>query len=706
MTNSDNILLRHNYIDIPKEVGTSEVSQVGSEALATVLMNLAYYGRALSVEGYTSLVKMTGTGMAAWWVGVEKELKDITGANRKIGDFVVYKNFPGEVLNKTQAEYWLPQILMYWGFPKELFTEEPKERAKMAEKTAPTVLKLSKKGTLGDIFTSHLKSPARWKDQDLEEVLFLSEQLPINLGKLSFKENMVMLATAMMNRGLKINITTATDVLRLAAGLSDGDVSLRTKFKFKSFKQPVRRFLLSSLEKCSNLSDDAARRPELFKRLLHNLHPWEHKRAYPRVCEVNNDLYQGSLQTFNAKVEPMLLDSNPKVLKLLEERPGDFKRRLVHTLDLFGNKAVKSFSSVIDKLTTNQVVTLRTYLETVNTRYHRTFPPKGNWTKLQIGEARWVEEKYVKALVKALGKSLKDRVPKVKMLDEATRLIKLPSNDGEASPYNRGTVFPIPEDVDFIRTASYWQNTKGGVTWFDNGWNFFDKDWKSVGACCWSAVAFPDAGYPSFGLGKQKHRDKTLVESGAVFSGDPINTAEMKGRAAQLIDLYPNRLLKQGVRYAVWNILCYSRLAFSAVEEVFAALQWGKDAESGKLFEPSRCQLAFPLKGDSMTKYVCVIDLETREMIYIDANLHGQVHSASSNAKSLEANLPAFLEYIRSLPSVHDLFRESVDANSDGASILYSDKNTELKNTSAYVFKPENKDNKYKSVDINNILSS
>ena len=247
----------------------------------------------------------------------------------------------------------------------------------------------------------------------------------------------------------------------------------------------------------------------------------------------------------------------------------------------------------------------------------------------------------------------------------------LPSNDGEASPYNRGTVFPIPDEVDFIRTASYWQNTKGGVTWFDNGWNFFDKDWKDLGACCWSAVHFPGDGYPRLS-------NKKLEGAGAIFSGDPINTAEMKGRAAQLIDLYPSKLVAQGVRYAVWNILCYSRISFSQADDVFAALMWGKDPESGKLFEPSRCQLAFPLKGDSMTKYVCVIDLVTRELIYIDANLHGQVQTAASNGKSLEANMPAFMEYIASLPTVHDLFRESVSKKAE-MQVLYSDKDAELR---------------------------
>jgi len=91
-------------------------------------------------------------------------------------------------------------------------------------------------------------------------------------------------------------------------------------------------------------------------------------------------------------------------------------------------------------------------------------------------------------------------------------------------------------------------------------------------------------------------------------------------------------------------------------------------------------------------------------MIYLDANLKGNVHSAGSNGSILEKSLPAFMEYINSLPSVHDLFAESTDENSD-THILYSDKDTELKDVSAYVFQPENKTNKYKSVEINSLLA-
>lgn len=692
-TNATSILLRYNHVSIPKFVGTSEASQASKEAIATVLMNLSYYGRALSQEGYRALSKLTTQGLITWWGEVETQLKIITGESRKIGDFVVYKNFPKEVLDKSSADYWIPQILMYWGFPKEFFTEEVKPRDKMDEQPKAIVLKLANDNSLGDILTSLCKSPARWKDEELADVLYLADWYPINLAKMGFKENMVLLATSLMQKGKDINITTATDVLRLAVGLSDGDVSLRENTKFKSFKKPVRRFLLRTLEKCNGLKDDMARRPEMFKRLIHQLHPGDYAKQFPKVCEAMSDLYKDRLETFNSQVEQLLTSGDTDVLDLLAGRPGEFRRRLVHTLNLFGNKTVKAFTddAVLAKLTTYQLVSMRSFLETVNKRQHRVFPPKGNWSKMQLGESRPVRAAQVRAISAALGKTIAQRLPKVGVLDDATRMIKLPNN-GEAGPYARGTVFPIPKGTDFIRTASYWSVNARSYVWFDNGWNFFSDDWKPVGACCWSNPKFPGHRWD------HKANDKA---TGAVFSGDPTIAS---GKACQMIDLYPEKLRAAGVRYAVWSILCYSGMPFNKAEDVFAAFQWGKDANKGKLFEPSRCQLAIPLTGEQLTKYVVLIDLDKNEMVYLDAGLKSSVSSAERNGPLLQKNLPPFMEYIRALPSVHDLFRDSVDEASD-TQILYSDKEAELTGESAYVFRPENKNSKFKTVDINSLLT-
>jgi hypothetical protein len=680
-----NILLRHNYVSMPRD----SHGLATQEEFATVMMNLSYYGYSLDADAAQVFINLGSEALTKWWKALEPELKNVTGDDRNMGDFVVYKNFPSECFNKSEAKYWYAQTLMYWGVPTSFFTEEVEPREGMDEQPQLKVLRKASPSTLPNILKSYVKATARWKEQEFKDVCYLAELTSVDFSSFGFKENLVKLAKTFIDKGRKVSLNTATDVLRLAAGLSDGDVSLRDKVRFAKFNRKTRRFFLDILESCSDLEGDMARRPEVWKRFIRNLHPGDYKSKFPKVCEAVDKLYNGRLTTFNSLIEGGLEAKDEETLELLSYRPGEFRRRLVHCLDVFGQKAANAFiaDGVLNKLTVHQLVSVRRLLETANSRTSRLFPPRGNWSKVQTGQPRHVDGTFVSLISDAIGVELSKRVPNVKLLDDFTESIKLPTNDGEVSPYNRGTVFPIPDDVKFIRTASYWEAGRRATVWFDNGVNFFGPNWESFGTLCW---------------------DHTHGVNGATFSGDPVTGYEGsgRGRGCQMIDLDVEKLRVSGIRYCVWNILCYSRISFNEATEVYAALQWGKESETGKLFEPSRAQLSFPITGDSHTKYICYIDLESMEMVYLDANLPGKVRSASLNQDALSRQMPAFVEHLYSLPSVHDLFRDSVDESKDGDYIVYSDKGIDLKDVSAYVFSPENESNSYKDVDINALLSA
>lgn len=699
MNQEINILLRNGFMPMPKGTSPEDKSLEKLAAVATVGMNIAYYGFALNESGFSNLRNMSADQLSSWWQMVEPELKDITGESKNMGDFVVYKNFPKEVLSKDKATYWIAQLCMYAGYPKEFFTEDVEPREGMKEQPPLKVLHMSNPLTLDGILNNLLCHSSRWKNEQLQDVIFLSENREVDFSRIVFKENLVNLCKFFVSKGRSVKVKNATDVLRLAAGLSDGDTSLREKVYFRRFKRSERRFFLNIMEECKNIEEDFARRPEVWKRLVSRLHPGDYKGAYPSVVQAYNKLYNGELQTFNSSVEEMIKYKNKGVLALLKTRPGDFTRRIVHLIDVFGMDAAKSFSSdeVLHNLTNYQLVSIRRFLSTYNSRKTRVFPPRGNWSKLKVEPIRKMtrKQKAFDHVISAISSEMKERFAKIgpKVLDPQTDLIKLDTNDGEVSPYSRGTVFKIPDNIKFIRTASYWKSP-GRTIWFDNGWNFFREDWKPANdylaqsACCWNATRF--------GSGK--------VKDAAIFSGDPVSGGEMQGRAAQMIDLYLDKLEAAGVRYAVWNVLCYSKVKFSEVEEVYAALQWGEEPQNGKLFEPSRCQLSFPLSGDGLTKYVCYIDIKKREMVYMDANLRGDVQSAIRNTSALSAQMPAFVEYLNSIPSVYDLF-SGVEKEDGNNFVLCSDKDVELNGERAYVFKPENENNKFHKIELADILS-
>jgi len=660
------------------------------QQIVTILGNITYYGFMLSESAYAKMTKMSAASLNEWWSSLELALKVITGDDKKMADFVVYKNFPKEVLDMTEAEYWLKQILMYWGFPNEHFTEEPEERKTAIEKLPVKVLQLANETSLAGIFESLLRSSVRWTDRQWEVVQELLDGFDtVDVSSISFKENMVLLAQQLIENGHDVSVKTATDVLRLAVGMSDGDVSLRTNSKLRRFCRPERRFLLSLLENCKNLEEDVARRRGQFKRLFFELHPGDYKGRFKRVSVAYDKLYRGAkIRTFNSEIERLLADCNPSALDLLKTRPGEFLRRLRVAVSKYGLGAVGAFSEVLPRLTVHQLLKIERHLRTANGRQYRTFPPKGNWTKLQVVKAkdRW-DAGWASQLADIVAVEIKERVseviPSVKISLDVDK-VKLQTSDSDLTPYGRGTVFDIPENITFLRSASYWK-TGGGFgrnIWYDNGWNFFDSEWKPTGACCWTNV--------------------NCHGGAAIFSGDPTNSKDLEGRACQMIDLYINKLGKCGVRYAVWNILCYSRRSFDQSEEVHAALQWGEYPQENRLFEPSRSVFSFPVRGANMTKYIAYIDVQERKLIYIDANLYGTVATAFRNQKTLAAKMPAFVEYLDSLPSVFDLFK-GVSVSEDGVPILYDDTGEKVQGD-AYVFMQRNRDNEFRQLDINALL--
>lgn len=657
-----------------------------AQALGTVLANLAYYGFAPSSDALGALREMDAAHLAQLWQEVEPSFARLTGADRKMDRFVVYKNFPAEVLAMDVAQYWIAQILMYLGAPNDWFTEPEQARPALNEELTLKVLQPEADDSVDRVRSALAQSKARWTDDQQTYALHLGPTGDVlDLASFGFKENGLRLIAARLAQNPNVVVADATDVLRLAATLSGAEPSLREAFRFRAFKRSERRFLVGLLEGAKHLDDDLGARPALWKQLLSRLHPGDFNA--PKVSAAYDHLYRGALATYNGRVEAGLAASDVSVLALLASRPGDFVRRLHKAYAVFGAKAVSAFCPLTEKLDNSQLLKLRGYLSTINGRLMLVHPPRGNWTKAQfvMNEKTRISDEHLAELTGAIDRTLAMRLaaalPQGVALDDAAVDVKLQTNDQELAPYGRGTVFHIPEGMTFLRTASYWAHRGGANSWFDNGVNFFDERWQPAGTCCWNAT----------------HQ----MGDAAVFSGDPTNSKDLKGRACQMIDLYLDRLAKRGVRYAVWSVLCYSSVKFSEADEVLATLQWGQSAQSGSTYEPARAQMVFPLKGDNLTKYVAYVDVRDRKLVYMDANLAGEVSSAASNAKRLSESMPAFVEYLNSLPSVADLF---MNAPQGSIPVRYSDAQEPVQAEKAWVFKPQNADSRFEALDLAKLL--
>ncbi|SEP02266.1 hypothetical protein SAMN05216267_107220 [Actinacidiphila rubida] len=148
------------------------------------------------------------------------------------------------------------------------------------------------------------------------------------------RENRAVVNRARIAVHADLLLNTVTDVLRLAAALSDGDVGLVEPTHFRALGRPVRRALLAGLDAVvaadpAKLADVNGHREE-FKRLGERLHPHEYPQ-WPHAATVfavaRGDV---AAATFDSVVEHMLAQGDVAgTLRMLGAAPG----RLLRALD-------------------------------------------------------------------------------------------------------------------------------------------------------------------------------------------------------------------------------------------------------------------------------------------------------------------------------------------------------------------------------------
>ena len=677
------------------------------EEVGTVVANMAHYGVAPSAGLLEKMQATSPQGLVDAWDRIERILAAATAEDRNIADFVVYQNFPREVLDMSAAGYWLRQVGMYLGLPNALFTEVPEARAPLDERLDLRAVDLAGADADAALMARLRAMPTRWRPVELDAAQALAARMPgpIDAGDFATRVNAVALAVRLYDRAPDTVFTTtsATDVLRFAAGLADGDITLGTPTRFGSFPRRTRRMLVALLEQAVDLEGDFARRPAMWKRLLSRLHPGEFDA--PRVSAAYHALYTGLKARFNVRLEALYAARDAAALDLLATEPGVFARQVLRAYSVFGAAAFTRFADVMESVTTDTLLTLERHLDTLESRTHRLVRPRGKWDKAQVIAMPRIavdpadRDALVARLREVRAARLAAALPEGVALDAQTATVHLPVSGQELAPYGPGTVFPLPAEATFLRTASFWKEASKGNTWFDNGWNFFGPDWTPLGACCWNEPRF-DPEHPDLpAVGSAEDADTVPEDVAAVFSGDPTNADDLEGRGAQLIDLYIDRLAAAGVRYAVWSVLCYSHISFREAEDVVATLQWGVDPEAGKLYEPGRAQMSFPISGQGLTRFVAMLDIARREVVALDMGLPARVSSAAENGAALSRLMPAVVDHIAALPRVHDLFAPLAAQGPGATPVRRSDADAPVSGQ-AWVFEPRNAESAITPLDL------
>ncbi len=411
---------------------------------------------------------------------------------------------------------------------------------------------------------------------------------------------------------------TATDVLRLAVGLSGGDVSLAANTKFKNFRRSERRFLLNLLEQRPAIVEDMLRYKKRWIRLGEKLHPTEYQHVYPKVAEaldvIRNDK---PFATFNNILEAALERKEfSKAVEQLQTRPGEFARRLDFLLRSAEDPStvLEPFAKVVGQVSTNVLLqNLAHFKGRLEPRDLRVFFPKGEVAKA-YGIPNALPElsrEVCDALVELIRQALIDRFGKLSELGKVyinprldSYTVPLAQRSASKSLRNlaRGSRFPMP-GKNTIRFFLWWKEgivngVSTGRVDIDLSAVFYDENWKYL-----------------------NHVSYTNLKSkrmGVFHSGD-ITSAPFG--ACEFIDIDINKSLSQQSRYVVMSLYSFSGQPYCNLPECYAGWMMRKSPDSGEIFEPSTVSEKIDIASNTSICIPVILDLKERQFIWTDLAL-------------------------------------------------------------------------------------
>lgn len=700
MNATNKILLRRKNLLIVEPINADYEQTKNEQALVVTMMkNVQSLGFTFSKELFEALSHMNRDELKVFYSDLIPALKELVGADVEYNP--MYPNFPTQVAEMDGIELFINAIVHYWSFGTLMPEYEKDERLPLIDVNKMALLSTGNHEDLMEIFKNLVASKTSLSSQDKEDVTtiikdcadyanYLPDEIPLKenvalIGKLIIEEAPVKSASAISKY-----FRTATDVLRLVTALSDGDISLAGKTKYRNLKRRERRMILDLLANCGNITEDLFRYQYEWIRVAEILHPFEYN--YPRYKDVNkafNTLRNDKKPLmFGGKVQAAILRKDMKAAAdLLKSRPGEFARQLDKVLRDSDNPAyiLECFKSVAVEISAPVLLQVRQHFigrmaETPNPV--RVFFPKGNLAKAMSikNELPAIDKTICQNVAKACRDALieqyksKESLGKV-YVDEEFKNYLVPFSQRSASSTTksvvRGSQLPIKSDATAVRAFIWWTNTAK-----DNGWDdgrvdidlsaaIYDSDWNYV-----------------------EHISYTRLRSGkmkAYHSGDITNGGSPKGKGvAEFIDVDIDAVAENG-RYIVFQVYNFTGQNYSTLENCRFGWMEREDVQSGEIFEPTTVNMVMDVNAEGKTAIPVIFDCVERKFIWCDMNLG--IDSSHRGGINLESNISGVTATCYAMthlnkPNIYDLAmlnamaRGTVVTDRNEADIIFSNDTT------------------------------
>ena len=593
--------------------------------LASVLKNVERLGWTFSAPLIAHLRTMSVAQLTRFAGDLIPALRAMSGADVPFRP--MYPNFPDQVMEASRAELYINAILHYLTHRLPAFTASL--RLPLLDRVDLRVIEIGDQDDFRRICTRLLSAKSSLSAAERDDVVWFfatyrDAALRLVPPAIPLRENVALLATCVLrhtSRGAEVlsrYVTTATDVLRLAVALSDGDISLATSTRFRNFTRSERRLLLGLLEDSGASVEDMLRYPEPWKRLGERLHPGEYQDRFPRTYAAFDVLRNDRpFPTFRSRVEQALrTDALPEALALLSSRPGELARRLDHLLRRAPDPdtVVETWGTAAADVSTPVLLqVLAHFAHCHEPRPLRTFFPKGNAAKAQaIPNTLPALDAATRAGVVAICREtlvvrFRERPPLGRVyVDPRLRDYPVPFAQRSASralrTIPRGSRLPLPAGST-LRFFLWWREgdvdgTPSGRVDIDLSAVLYDPEWRYL-----------------------EHISYTNLRSAryrAAHSGDIVTAPN---GASEFIDLDTESIVEFGGRYVVLSLNSYTGQPFCNLPECYAGWMLRQAPRSGEIFEPSTVRDKIDVAADTRICLPVILDFQERNVIWADLAL-------------------------------------------------------------------------------------
>lgn len=639
---ANKILLRRKNKLIVGNVGYT-MSDDTQRYLVTIAKNIEALGYTFSNQLFNKLTTLTKEELFEFYKELVSELKKNIGADVQYNP--MYSNFPESVMKESDMQLYMNAIIHYWSYGTILPCEEKNERLPLFDETKVKVIDLGKWEDLYEIFDSLCKSKTSISQTDKEDLEWIMKNSNVKFpDEIPLKENVALIGKIYVESNplatadkLQKYFKTATDVLRLITAMSDGDISLATNTKYRSFKRKERRLLLELLNNCGNIQEDMLRYKNRWIRIGERLHPSEYKTGQYSNARLAFDKLRNNekIQTFNSKVDYNMKDKKfENAILLLQKRPGELARRLDHLLRTVDKKniVINTFKDVANKVSTPVLLQIKEHFKNRQDELStRVFFPKGCLARSYAIENKLpdIDKKYCDTIVKICENALveiyksKDFMGNVYLSDEYKNYI-VPFSQRSASKslktIVRGSRIKLKENAKAMRAFIWWTNTDDERVDIDLSATVFDENWNYINHVSYTRL-----------------RDDEMY---IYHSGDIINGGDVNGvGVSEFLDVDIESVVDAGGRYVVYQVYNYSEQTFGNLPHAMFGWMEREDVDSGEIYEPRTVAQKMDLTSQSKVCIPVIFDCVERKFIWCDMNvsLDGCHHHRGGN--NVESNL-------------------------------------------------------------------